>query len=66
MISLRFKKNITIRYQNSQLNHKFLIFKNMIKIYWILNINFDQRKNLTNQVEQWFKKTYIYTQAHQI
>ncbi len=56
MTSLCFKKNIIIRYQNSQLNNECLTFKNMTEILRILNIDKYQLKNLTNQAEQWFKK----------
>ncbi len=50
------KKNITIRYQNSQLDDECSTFKNMTEILKILNINKYQLKNLTNQAEQWLKK----------
>ncbi len=56
MISSRLKKNITIRYQNSQLDDECLTFKNMTKILRILNIDKYQLKNLTNQAEQWLEK----------
>ncbi len=56
MTSLRFKKNIIIRYQNSQLDDECSTFKNMTKILRILNINKYQLKNLTNQAEQWIEK----------
>ncbi len=56
MISLRFKKNITIRYQNSQLDDECSTFRNMTKILKILNIDKYQLKNLTNQAEQWTEK----------
>ena len=52
MTSLRLKKNITIRYQNFQLDDECLTFRNMTKILKILDINKYQLKNLTNQVEQ--------------
>ena len=48
MTSLRFKKNITIKYQNSQLDDECSTFRNMIKILKILNIDKYQLKNLTN------------------
>ena len=50
------KKNITIRYQNSQLDDECSTFKNMTEILRILNINKYQLKNLTNQAEQWIEK----------
>ncbi len=56
MTSLRLKKNITIRYQNFQLDDECLTFRNMTKILKILDINKYQLKNLTNQVEQWIEK----------
>jgi hypothetical protein len=52
MTSLRFKKNITIRYQNFQLDDECLTFKNITEILKILNIDKYQLKNLTNQAEQ--------------
>ena len=52
MTSLRLKKNITVRYQNSQLNDECLTFRNITKILKILNIDKYQLKNLTNQAEQ--------------
>ncbi len=48
MTSLRLKKNITIRYQNSQFDDECLTFKNITKILRILNIDKYQLKNLTN------------------
>ena len=56
MTSLRLKKNITIRYQNSQLDDEYSTFRNMTEILKILNINKYQLKNLTNQAEQWLEK----------
>ncbi len=56
MTSLRLKKNITIRYQSSQLDDECSTFKNMTKILKILNIDKYQLKNLTNQAEQWLEK----------
>ncbi len=56
MTSLRFKKNITIRYQNFQLDDECLTFKNITEILKILNIDKYQLKNLTNQAEQWLEK----------
>ncbi len=56
MTSLHLKKNITIRYQNSQLDDECSTFKNMTEILRILNINKYQLKNLTNQAEQWIEK----------
>ncbi len=52
MTSLRLKKNITIRYQNSQLDDERSTFRNMTEILRILNIDKYQLKNLTNQAEQ--------------
>ncbi len=52
MTNLHLKKNITIRYQNSQLDDECSTFRNMTKILRILNINKYQLKNLTNQAEQ--------------
>ncbi len=52
MTSLHLKKNITIKYQNSQLNDEYSTFRNMTKILKILNIDKYQLKNLTNQAEQ--------------
>ncbi len=56
MTSLRLKKNITIRYQNSQLDNECSTFRNMTEILRILNIDKYQLKNLTNQAEQWTEK----------
>ncbi len=56
MTSLRLKKNITIKYQNSQLNDECLTFRNITEILKILNIDKYQLKNLTNQAEQWLEK----------
>ncbi len=56
MTSLRLKKNITIRYQNSQLDDECLTFRNMTEILKILNINKYQLKNLINQAKQWTEK----------
>ncbi len=56
MTSLHLKKNITIKYQNSQLNDEYSTFRNMTKILKILNIDKYQLKNLTNQAEQWLEK----------
>ena len=56
MTSLRLKKNITIRYQNSQLDDECSTFRNMTEILRILNIDKYQLKNLTNQAEQWLEK----------
>ena len=63
MTSSRFIKNITIRYQNSQLNDECSTFRNMTKIFRILNINKYQLKNLTNQAEQWTEK-HMFTLKH--
>ncbi len=63
MTNSRFKKNITIRYQNFQLDDECLTFRNMIKILKILNIDKYQLKNLTNQVEQWIEK-HMFTLKH--
>ncbi len=56
MTSLRLKKNITIKYQNFQLDDECSTFRNMTEILKILNINKYQLKNLTNQAEQWTEK----------
>ncbi len=63
MTSLHLKKNIIIRYQNSQLNDECLTFRNMTKILRILNIDKYQLKNLTNQAEQWIEK-HVSTLKH--
>ncbi len=63
MTSLRLKKNITIRYQNSQLDDECSTFRNMTKILKILDINKYQLKNLTNQAEQWTEK-HAFTLKH--
>ena len=63
MTSLCLKKNITIRYQNSQLNDECLTFRNITKILKILNIDKYQLKNLTNQAEQWIEK-HTFTLKH--
>ena len=56
MTSSHLKKNITIRYQNSQLDDEYSTFRNMTEILKILNINKYQLKNLTNQAEQRLEK----------
>ncbi len=63
MTSLHLKKNITIKYQNSQLDDECSTFKNMTKILKILSINKYQLKNLTNQAEQWIEK-HMFTLKH--
>ncbi len=63
MTSSCFKKNITIRYQNSQLNDEYSTFRNMTEILRILDINKYQLKNLTNQAEQWLEK-HAFTLKH--
>ncbi len=63
MTSSCFKKNITIRYQNSQLDDECSTFRNMTEIFRILNINKYQLKNLTNQAKQWTEK-HMFTLKH--
>ncbi len=63
MTSLHLKKNITIRYQNFQLDDECSTFKNMTEILRILNIDKYQLKNLTNQAEQWIEK-HAFTFKH--
>ncbi len=63
MTSSRLKKNITIRYQNFQLDDECSTFRNMTEIFKILNIDKYQLKNLTNQAEQWLEK-HVSTLKH--
>ncbi len=51
MITSRLKKNITIRYQNFQLDDECSTFRNMTEILRILDIDKYQLKNLTNHAE---------------